>query len=141
MICFMVVVPVVVTSQRPIALVGIFPHGRGPFKVGVVPNEGEQSIIGDVEGAEFGRFPFLFLLFLGALLTLALASFLFGLAIYGSFAALGSYHHCLFGGPDIILQSGVFICPPIQFFHGCGWIKGKGLEERGSRPKASSKVL
>ena len=70
----------VVTPQRPIALVRICPHGPGPFKIGVVPDEGEQPIIGDVEGGELGRFPFLFWLFLGALLTLALASFLFGLA-------------------------------------------------------------
>ena len=62
MICFMVVVPVVVTPQRPITLFGIFPYGRGPIKVGfgVVPDEGEQSVIGDVEGGELGRFPFLF---------------------------------------------------------------------------------
>ena len=32
-------------------------------------------------------------------------------------------------------------CPSIQFFHGYRWIKGKGLEERRSRPKASSEVL
>ena len=95
MICFMVMVPVVVTPQRPIALVRICLHGRGPFKIGVVLDEGEQPVIGDVEGGELGRFPFLFLSFLGALLTLALASFLFGLALCGSFAALGSYHHFL----------------------------------------------
>ena len=56
MVCFMVVVPVVVTPP----LVRICPHGRGPFKIGVVPNKGEQPVIGDVEGGELGRFPFLF---------------------------------------------------------------------------------
>ena len=95
MICFMVVVSVVVTPQRPIALVRICPHGRGPFKIGVVSDEGEQPVRGDVEGGELGRFPFLFRLFLGALLTLALTSFLFRVALCGRFAALGSYHHCL----------------------------------------------
>ena len=60
MICFMAVVSVVVTSQRPIALIRICPHGQGPFKIGVVFDEGEQPVIGDVEGAELGRFPFFF---------------------------------------------------------------------------------
>ena len=91
----MVVVPVVVTPQRSIVLVRICLHGQGPFKIGVVPDEGEQPVIRDVEGGELGRFPFLFWLFLGALLTLAMASFLFGLALCGSFVALGTYHHCL----------------------------------------------
>ena len=72
-----------------------FPHGRGPFKIEVVPDEEEKPVIGDVEGGELERFLFLFWMFLGALLTLTLASFLFGLALCGSFAALGSYHHCL----------------------------------------------
>ena len=95
MICFMAVVSVVVTPQRPIALVRICPHRWGPFKIRVVPDEGEQPVIGDVEGSELGRFPFLFWLFLGALLTFALTSFLFEVALCGRFAALGSYHHCL----------------------------------------------
>ena len=69
--------------------------GGGPFKVGVVPDEGEQPVIGDVEGGELGRFPFLVWLFLGTLLTLALAPFLFGVALCARFAALGGYHHCL----------------------------------------------
>ena len=85
MICFMAVVSVAV----------ICPHGRGPFKIGEVSDEGEQPVIGDVEGDELGRFPFLFWLFLGVLLTLALTSFLFGVALCGRFSALGSYHHCL----------------------------------------------
>ena len=54
MICFMVGVPVVVTPQRLIALVRIFTHGRGPFKIGVVPDEEEKSVIGDVEGVNWG---------------------------------------------------------------------------------------
>ena len=94
MICFMVVVSMVVTPQRPIALVRIRSNG-GPFKIGVVSDEEEQPVIGDVKGRELEKFPFLFWLFLGALLTLALTSFLFRLALYGKFAALGNYHHCL----------------------------------------------
>ena len=31
----------------------------------MVPDEGEQPVIGDVEGGELGRFPFLFLAVLG----------------------------------------------------------------------------
>ena len=89
MICFTVVVPVVVIPQRPVALVRICPHGWGPFKLRVVPDEEEQSVI------ELGRYPFLFLLLLGAFLALALASLLFKLALCGGFASLGSYHHCL----------------------------------------------
>ena len=95
MICFMVVVSVVVAPQRPIALVQIRPHGRGPFKIRVVSDEGKQSVIGDVKGGELRRFPFLFQIFLGAPLTLALTSSLFGMALCGRFATLGSYHHCL----------------------------------------------
>ena len=68
MICFMVVVSVVVTPQRPIALVRICLHGRGPFKIRVVSDGGKHPVIGVVEGGELGRFPFLFWLFLGALL-------------------------------------------------------------------------
>ena len=60
MFCFMVMVPVVVTPQKPIALVRICPYGREPFKIGVVPYEGEQPVVGDVEMGELGTFPFLF---------------------------------------------------------------------------------
>ena len=49
MIFFMVVVPMVVTPQRLIVLVRIF-----PFKIEVVPDEGEQLVIGDVEGGGGG---------------------------------------------------------------------------------------
>ena len=60
MVCFMVVVSMIVTPQRPVALVRIFPHGWGPFKLGVIPDEGEQPVVGDVKRAELGRIPFLF---------------------------------------------------------------------------------
>ena len=60
MICFMVVVSVIVTPQRPIALVRIRPHGRGPFKIGVVSDKGKQPVIGYVKGGELRRLPFLF---------------------------------------------------------------------------------
>ena len=95
MICFMVVVSMVVAPHRSIALVRIRPHRRGPFKIEVVSNDGKQPVIGDVEGGELGRFPFLFRMFLGGPLTLALTSFLFEVALCGRFAALGSYHHYL----------------------------------------------
>ena len=60
MVCFMAVVPMVVTPQRLTALVRICPHRRGPFKIGVVLDEGEQPVVGDVAGGELRRFPFLF---------------------------------------------------------------------------------
>ena len=60
MICFMVVVFVIVTPQRPVALVRICPHGWGPFKLGVISDEGEQPVIGDVKRGELGMIPFLF---------------------------------------------------------------------------------
>ena len=60
MICFMVVVSVIVTPLRPIALVRTCPHGWGLFKLGVIPDEGEQPVIGDVKRGELGRIPFLF---------------------------------------------------------------------------------
>ena len=52
MIGFMAMVPMVVASQGPIALVRTDPHWWGPFKVGEVPDEGQKSIIGDVESSE-----------------------------------------------------------------------------------------
>ena len=54
MICFIAVVPVVVAPQRLIELVWICAHGQGPFKIGVVQDEGQQLVIGDVEGGELG---------------------------------------------------------------------------------------
>ena len=95
MICFVAMVFVIVAPQRLIALVRIRSHGRGPFKIEVVSDEGKHPFIGDVEGGELGRLPFLFWLFLWAPLTLVLTSFLFGVTLCGRFAALGSYHHCL----------------------------------------------
>ena len=50
----MVVVPVIITPQRPVALVRICPHGWGPFKLGVIPDKGEQPIVGDVKRGELG---------------------------------------------------------------------------------------
>ena len=55
----MIVVLVIVTPQRPVALVRTCPHGRGPFELGVIPDEGEQSVVGDVKRDELGRIPFL----------------------------------------------------------------------------------
>ena len=57
-----------------------------------------------------------FLLFelpVGALLALALAAFMFGWALSGWFVALGSYHNCLGGGPDVIFQRREFVCPSV----------------------------
>ena len=61
----------------------------------MIPSEGKQPVVRDVKRGELGRIPFIFGLFLGVLLALALASFLFGLALCGSFTTLGSYHYFL----------------------------------------------
>ena len=116
-------------------------HGRRPLELRVIPNEGTQLVVGDVKGGELGRISFLFGLLLGTLLALALASFLLWLILCSWFTTLRHYHYRLRGSSDIILQSRVFVCPPIQFFHGGRWVEGKGLEERSSQPKAPSEVL
>ena len=54
MIGFMAMIPMVVASQGPIALVPISSHWWGPFKVGEVLDERQKSIIGDVESSELG---------------------------------------------------------------------------------------
>ena len=54
MIGFMAVVSMVFVSQGPITLVQTDPHWWGPFKVGEVLNEGQESITGDVENGELG---------------------------------------------------------------------------------------
>ena len=82
----------------------------------MIPDKGKQSVVGDVKGGELGRISFLFELLLGTLLALALASFLLGLTLCSWFVALRRYHYRLQGSSNIILQSGVFVCPPIQFF-------------------------
>ena len=51
---FMAMIPMVVASQGPIALVEASPHWWGPFKVREVPDEGQKSIIDDVESSELG---------------------------------------------------------------------------------------
>ena len=107
----------------------------------MILNEGKQLVVRDVKGGELGRISFLFGLLLGTLLALALAFFLLRLTLYSWFAALRRNHYRLLGSANIILQSGVFVCPPIQFFHGGRWVEGKGLKERSSRPKAPSEVL
>ena len=53
----------------------------------MIPDKGEQPVVGDVKRGELRGIPFLFWMFLGALLALILASFLFRLALCGSFAA------------------------------------------------------
>ena len=106
MISSMVVVLVVVTSQGPITLVWIGPHWWGPFKIGEVPNEGQESIPGDVESGELGGVVFLLLgLPIGALLVLALVAFLFGRTFYNRFTVLGGYHNSLRRGSDVVFQS------------------------------------
>ena len=141
MIGFMVVVPMVVASQGPIMLVLIGPHWWGPFKVGEVPNEGQESIIGDVESGELGGI-FLFLeLPIGALFVLALVAFLLGRTLGGRFTVLGGYHNSLRPCSDVVFQSREFICLTVQFFHSHWRVQGQRLEEWGGWPETSFEVL
>ena len=106
LIGFMAMIPMVVASQGPIALVQAGPHWWGPFKVGEVPEEGQKSIIGDVESNELGGGGGVFFLLelpIGAFLVLALVTFLLGWALGGRLIILGGYHNCLRSGPDVIL--------------------------------------
>ena len=43
------VVPMVIAPQRSIALLGIGLNGWRPFKVRVILDEGEESVVGDVQ--------------------------------------------------------------------------------------------
>ena len=73
------------------------PHWWGPFEVGKVPDEGHESIIGDVKSSELGGGGVFFLLGLpiGAPLVLAVVAFLLGRALGGRLVVLGSYHNRL----------------------------------------------
>ena len=75
----------------------------------MVPDEREEPIIRDVEKGELGRVPLFFLLFLGTLVILVLAFFLFEFALSGFLAGMSSYRYCLGSGPDIILQYGILV--------------------------------
>ena len=75
-------------------------HWWGPFEVGEVLDEGQESIIGDVESSELGGGggggSFLLLgLPIGALLVLALVAFLLRRALGGWLVILGGYHNRL----------------------------------------------
>ena len=89
----------------------------GPFKVKVIPDEGEESVVGDVQWGKLRRFPLSLLLLSGALLVLSLAPLLLGLPFFGRLAILGSNHHCLGGCLDNVFQCRVSVCPSIRFFH------------------------
>ena len=60
----MVVIPVIVTPQRPVALVRTCQHERRPFELGVIPDEGEQPVLRDVKRVN-GEDPFSFRTVLG----------------------------------------------------------------------------
>ena len=53
----MPVVSVVITSQRLVALRGIWLNGCGPFEVGVIPNERKESVVRDVQRGKLQGFP------------------------------------------------------------------------------------
>ena len=117
MIGFMAVVPMVVTPQGPITLVRTGSHWWGPFKVGEVSNEGQESIIGDVKSSELGGIFLLLGLPIGALLVLALVAFMLERTLGDRFTVLGGYHNSLRCSSDVVFQSREFICPVVQFFH------------------------
>ena len=117
-------VPVIIASQGSFALVRTCSHRWGPFEVGEVPDDGQEPVIGNVKSSELrGIFPLLGLP-VGALMAFALAAFLFGQALSGRLAALGSYHDGLRGGPDVIFQRREFICPSVQFLHSYWRVQG-----------------
>ena len=105
------------------------PHGWWPFKIREVSNEGQESIIGNVEYGELGRgggggggggVSFLVGLSIRALMVLALVAFLLGRTLGGRFPVLGGYHNSLRRSSDVVFQSREFICSAVQFFHS-GW--------------------
>ena len=67
----------------------------GPFEVEKVPNEGQESVIGDVEGSKLGRIFLLLSLSIGVFLDLTLIAFLPGRALSRGLIALGGYQNCL----------------------------------------------
>ena len=86
--------------------------------MGEVPNEGQESIIGDVESGELGGggggvVSLLLGLPIRAPLVLALVAFLFGQTLGDRFAVMGGYHNSLGRGPDVIFQRREFICPTV----------------------------
>ena len=83
----------------------------------MIPDEGEESVVGDVQWGKLGRFPLSLLLLLGELLVLSLAPLLLELTLLGQLVILGGNHHCLGGYPNIVFQRRVSIHPSIQFFH------------------------
>ena len=73
-----------------------------PFKVRVILDEEEESVVGDVQWGKLGRFPLFLGLLLGALPALSMAPLLLGLPLYGRLAILGGNHYYLGGCPDIV---------------------------------------
>ena len=71
-------VPVIIASQGSVALVRTCSHKWGPFKVGEVPDDGQEPVIGDVESSELGGIFHLLGLPVEALLAFSLVAFLFG---------------------------------------------------------------
>ena len=124
MISLMAMVPVIITSQRSVALVRTYSHRWGPLEIEEVPDDGQEPVIGDVESGKLGGiFPLLGFP-VGALLALDLVAFLFGRTLSDRLATLGGYHDGLRGGPDVIFQRREFIRPSIQFFHSCRRVQG-----------------
>ena len=117
-------VPVIIASQGSVALVRTYSHRWGPFEVGEVSDDGQEPVIGDVESSELGGIFPLLRLPIGALLTFALAAFLFGQALSGRLVTLGGYHDGLRGGLDVIFQRREFIRPSVQFLHSCRRVQG-----------------
>ena len=103
----------VITPQRSIALLGIRPNWWRPDKVRVIPDEGEESVVGDVQWGKLRRFPLPFLLFSGALMVISLAPLLFRLPLLGRLDILGGNHHCLGGRPNIVFQRRVPVRPSV----------------------------
>ena len=135
----MAVVPVIVT-QRPVAFVRICLHGWGPFKLGVIPDEGEQLVVGDVKRGELG----------GSLFFLAVLGGAFGPYFdFLSVQAGSLWQLCRSGQLSLpFVRRPEYYPPELSIYLPTDTVlpwwqvgQGKGMEERSSRPKASSEVL
>ena len=58
-ICFVPMVPMIITSQGFVSMSGICLDGRRPFDIWEVTNEGQQPFVRDVQGSELRGLSFL----------------------------------------------------------------------------------
>ena len=89
MVGLVAMVSMIIAPQGSVALVRACPHRWGLLEVGEVLDNGQESVIGDVESSELGRIFHLLGLPVGALLALPLIAFLFGRDLSSRIPTLG----------------------------------------------------